>query len=331
LSGLLWAVWRARRGWWRAAFLAFVVVDLLPVGLEVLPRMNRSFFDEAPELAAELDVRREEYRIFHEVDWYGRSDVARNYFRRSERAYRVIRNGMFPMTPAQWGFSTVLERDYDRTALLPTVDFVSAMWQVRDAGQPRWREIFGSMSNVRYRARYRPYAEEVVRMGDDEASIRPVDFVEMDVVPRYYVADQIVRLRSPDEFATRLVREQFSDRVAFVEMEAFDPAGGRVVSVDETANRARIVVETEGRTLLVASVTRHRYWSATVDGEAVRLEPVNLAYQGVVLERGRHEVEMIYRNPLVAPLGVFSLVAFAACLAAMVVRPGREGSRTMSQ
>jgi hypothetical protein len=330
LSGLLWTAWEAGRRRWRVLFLLFLLVDLVPVGLGVLPRIDRAFFDEPPPIAAELDADAGEFRIFHEVDWYGRSDMARSYFRRSERAYRVIRNGMFPMTPAQWGFETVLERDYDKTALLPTIDFVDAMWQVRDAGQSRWRDIFGAMSNVRYRAKYRPWAAEQARSAGDAHGIRPVDFVEMDPAPRYYLADEIVMLRGPNEFATRLVRERFSPRVAFVECDPFEPGAGRVITVEESANRARIVVEAEGRALLVASVTRHRYWSATVDGRPVRLEPVNVAYQGVVLEPGRREIVMEYRNPLVLPLGVFSLAVFVACLSASVLPLARPTSRTIT-
>lgn len=330
LSGLLVAVWHARRRAWRVLFLLFLLVDLVPVGLGVLPRIDRAFFEEPPPVAAELDAPPGEARIFHEVDWYGRSDAARSYFRRGERAYRVIRNGMYPMTPAQWGFETVLERDYDKTALLPTVDFVDAMWQVRDAGQPRWREIFGAMSNVRYRAKYRPWEAEQARSAGDPHGIRPVDFIETDPAPRYYLADQIVGLRRPGEFATRLARETFSARVAFVEIDPFDPGEGRVISVEETANRSTIVVEADRRALLVASVTRHKYWSATVDGRPARLEPVNVAYQGIVLEPGRHEVVMSYRNPLVRPIGTFSLAVLAACLLALVLPRARASSRTIT-
>ena len=48
----------------------------------------------------------------------------------------------------------VLERDYDRTVLLPTVDLARAMWEVRDAGQKQWAVIFMEMSNAGFRSRY---------------------------------------------------------------------------------------------------------------------------------------------------------------------------------
>ena len=79
-----------------------------------------------------------------------------------------------------------------------------------------------------------------------------------------------------------------------------------------------------------ASVTRHRYWSATVDGNPARLAPVNIAYQGVVLEKGRHEVVMKYRNPLVPPLALLSLFTLASCLVAAAIPRRRSVSRTIT-
>jgi hypothetical protein len=329
LCGILLVAFRVRGRVWGLLLVCFVTADLVPVGVGVLPRIDRSFFDEPP-IGAELDPARGEYRIFHEVDWYGGGKVAKRYFATGDRAYQVIRNGMYPMTPATWGFRLALDRDYDKTALLPTVDFVGAMWQVRDAGQERWREIFAAMSNVRYRSRYRPFDEEMDRIGDETAAIRPVEFVEFDPSPRYYFADQIVRLRSREEFASRLALETFSPRVAFVESESFDPGTGVVLSVEETANSARLVVESDGPALLVASVTRHRYWSATVDGAIVGLEPVNVAYQGVRVGPGRHEVVMAYRNPKIVPLLVFSLLVLSGSLGVIVASLLRSRSRTIS-
>jgi len=324
VAGLVVLATKARRAWWYAFFLLLVTADLVPVGRGVLPRIDRSFFDE-PAIASELDSDRTNYRIFHEVDWYGRSELARKYFATGDRAYQVIRNGMYPMTPALWGFQTVLERDYDKTALLPTIDLVDAMWQVRDAGQKRWREIFGEMSNARYRSKYRPF-DDAIEKG--EGAIRPVDFVELKFAPRYYFADEVVRLAAPGEFATRLVKDRFSPRVAFVDSEAFVPGRGEVLSVRETANTAHLSVAADAPALLVASVTRHRYWSATVDGVPATIEPVNIAYQGIRVGPGRHEIIMTYRNPKVFQLGVISLLVLAGCVVAMVVPSPR--SRTIT-
>jgi hypothetical protein len=57
---------------------------------------------------------------------------------------------------------------------------------------------------------------------------------------------------------------------------------------------------------------------------------VNVAYQGLVLDAGRHEIVMRYRNPLVLPLGAISLVTLAGCLVAAALPRLRLRSRAIA-
>ena len=88
--------------------------------------MPRRFFDPPP-IAAALPKNRADYRIFHEADWYGQEEIARKFFSTGSSVYWVVRNGLFPMTPAGSNVRTVLERDYDKTALLPTIDLIDSV------------------------------------------------------------------------------------------------------------------------------------------------------------------------------------------------------------
>jgi uncharacterized membrane protein YfhO len=66
---------------------------------------------------------------------------------------------------------------------------------------------------------------------------------------------------------------------------------------------------------LVASVTGHRCWSATIDGQPAPLIATNLAYQGLVVPAGTHTIAMRYRNPLIpigAAISLLTLIASAA-------------------
>src|SRR5207247_6281071 len=98
------------------------------------PRMPRRFFDPPP-VAKTLPANRSDYRVFHEVDWYGNEKPAQQYFSTGDAVYWIVRNGLFPMTPAGSRVRTVLERDYDKTALLPTVDLTDSVWDVKRSGQ----------------------------------------------------------------------------------------------------------------------------------------------------------------------------------------------------
>ena len=118
--------------------------------------------------------------------------------------------------------------------------------------------------------------------------------------PRYYFADQMVTIGDRHDFVGALRTRRFSRQVAFVHQRAFAPAPGLVRSWRESANRARIDVEARGVAFLVMSVTPHKNWRITIDGQEAQAVIANIGYQGVIVPPGRHVVEMRYRDPLVA-------------------------------
>ncbi len=315
--------WHASRAW-AVAVVVLLVADLAPVGFDASPRIDPGLFTRPP-VAATLDGDRQDSRIFHEADWYGSSKTARKYFSTGDAVYWIVRNGLFPMTPAGWGFETVLERDYDRTALLPTVDLVAAMWRVRDAGQKRWAQIFMQMSNAHYRSEYRSFEAEKKRVNGHFKEARPVRFVRETSAPRFYFADQIVPIDGPDQFVQKLTREQFPARVAFVgrPLPSVAPGRGSVKVVEESPARIRLQARSEGSapSLLVVSITPHRFWKAWVDDQPVRLLTVNLGYQGLVVPPGTHRIRMVYRNPIV-DFCLFLTLLSMMFLAVLVIRRG---------
>ncbi len=281
---------------WAWGVTGLLIIDLVPVGFDASPRIQRSFY-ATPEIVEDLPAR-SDYRVFHEVDWYGRSDTARTWFSTGRGVYWVVRNGLYPMTSANHGIRTVLERDYDRTALLPTVDLARAMWEVRDAGQKQWAAIFMEMSNAGFRSRYRDRDRELQRVEGDFRHVRPIDFTEVPLVPRYYLAERLVEIDGKSDFVDKLVEQVPEPRTAFVAFEPFDPANGSVSVVSEKSSTIELDVAAEGRSFLVLSVTPHRYWRAEVDGREAELRTVNIGYQGLELEAGEHRVVMRYRNPV---------------------------------
>jgi len=336
LLALLWLVRRrAPTRAWVVAAAVFALTDLLTVTYEILPRMPRNFFNPPPVVKT-LRADRARYRVFHEVDWYGDQQVAREWFSTGHAVYWIVRNGLFPMTTATWGYSTVLERDYDKTLLLPTVDLVESLWKVKGSGRKDWREIFSAMSNAEYRSEYRLIAGEKKRVGGRMKDAQPVNFVPMEVSPRYYFADHLETIRDKADFVEKLTSRSWSRRTGFVQGPAFSPARGTVVSAREGANSATIDVRSEAKSFLIASVTPHKYWRATIDGEPAALQVVNLGYQGIIVPPGRHTIRMRYRNELVLWSLAISILATAGGLLTLVRlgrsrRPGIKHSVTLSE
>jgi len=310
---LVWlAMMRNRRAWMLACGI-FVVADLAWTLEELNPRMPRRFF-EPPPASAQFTANHRDFRVFHECDWYGSEDPARLYFSTGDAVYWVVRNGLFPMTPAGSGLQTVIERDYDKTALLPTIDFTDAVWNVKRSGRADWYVPFMAMSNAWYRGVYRPFNSEKQKVRGDFKKSDPVQFIETLHYPRYYFADQLVPIATNAEFSEKLSNGNYTAQAAFVMQPPFVPARGVVRSVQETANTAKLDVESFGQGFLVMSVTNHKYWTIRVDGAHVPQIPVNIAYQGIVVTPGKHVVTMEYRNPLVLIGLLISGIASGALL-----------------
>jgi hypothetical protein len=313
---------RKYRRWWMAVAALFVVIDLAVVTEELNPRMPRRFFD-SPPAASMLPANKADYRLFHEADWYGTEEIARQYFSTGDAVYWVVRNGLFPMTPAGSKIRTVLERDYDKTALLPTVDLTDSIWDVKRNGRPDWAEIFMSMSNAWFRAEYRPFEPEKKRVKGNFKEAIAVKMVEGPHYARYYFADQLVTIRDRADFVSRLSRSSYSRKAGFVTIPAFSPASGRVLGIRESANAATIDVEANGEAFLIISVTPHKYWRATIDGKPAPLRVVNIGYQGLTLSPGKHRIEMRYWNDL-ARIGMLLSILTLGVLTVLAIRRPRR-------
>jgi hypothetical protein len=309
---------------WMVAAGAIIAADLIYVTAELNPRMPRQFFDPPP-LASKLPPNRADFRLFHEVDWYGNEDIARKFFSTGNAVYWVVRNGLFPMTPAGSKVRTVIERDYDKTALLPTVDFTECVWDVKRNGRGDWWQPFMAMSNAWYRASYRNFDEEKKRTKGDFKKSEPIQFLPSEHWPRYYFSDLLITIHTRHDMVNVLTNQSVSPRAAFIKAAGFVPANGVVRSVVETANRATIDVEASGRAFLVMSVTPHKYWRITMDGRKVPAIVTNIGYQGVVVPAGRHRIAMVYRNDLVVR-GLWTSGVSVALLLGLVIFDRRRVS-----
>ena len=319
LCVLLMSLRTLRRPVWLAAAAIFVCADIGLVVHELNPRMPAAFFTRRAPVNDELPANRSDYRVFHEADWYGQEEPARKYFSTGSAVYWIVRNGLYPMTPAGAGVQTVLERDYDKTALLPTVDLVDCVWDLKRSGRTDWHRPFMAMSNAWYRASYRPFDAERKRVRGNMKVARPIRFLETNHYPRYYFADQIVAIRDRHDFVKKLKDGTYSDRVAFMtQPPGYVPGNGVVRSWRETSNTARIDVTADSRAYLVMSVTPHKYWKVAIDGRPVTPRITNIGYQGIEVPAGAHVVTMHYSNPLVLRGSAISLTT-AAILGALAL------------
>jgi hypothetical protein len=328
---------RARSGWIVAALFAtlfalllrnlpkvrrrtFVILTtvflLLDLGLlfpELVPRVPSTFLSEPPLLAQQLPADRDDWRLIHAIEWQNRDPEFRP-FAVGPDLYWIRRNALRPMMPARWGIRTVMEVDYDETALQATTEFVElAYWLAH--GRKDWPVLIAPMANGRFLGSYDDPERALARVKNDRRAVQPVRITPLGNHPRYSFAERVVPVRSMDELAGHLASAKSTVGIAYVHNapRALPTARGVVRRVRETANTARIEVECAGPAFLMMSVTPHKYWTLTVNGVAAEAWRVNAGFQGVVLPAGgRHVVEMRYHNPLVLAGAAISLATILA-------------------
>ncbi|MGZ8868188.1 MAG: hypothetical protein ACXW2P_07570 [Thermoanaerobaculia bacterium] len=308
---LLYAMRRWRSSLWPALLVVITLLDVAHLRT-INPTIGRDYFDPPP-VTKQLSPDKDNYRIFHYAEWDWASAVpnADAYFYHPTGRWWALRSSLMTRNGAWWDHRYALDRDYDQTLLKTSERLTYAMLEMYRTSPPGWEEQMMAMSNAWYFGRFRPAAEEITRTNGNWEAIMPVDlFPAKERYPRFYFADQIVPINDVDDFVAKILAGRSSRRAAFVQWPPFAPAKGTVRSATETLRTMRIEAEAEGRSLLMISVTPHKYWRARVDGQAVEPRVVNIAYQAIELLAGRHVVEMEYWNPLVVPSLVFSLLAF---------------------
>lgn len=312
LAGLIFFMTRVRSRVALTLATIFVVADLGMFVSEIAPREPREFFTEPPPTIQDLAPNRDEYRIFQISEWTPKARHRIPYAGRRPHAFVLHRNALGGVTATAYGLRGVMEIDFDLTSLAVTDDFERAAWGLQEKMPQYWLGYVAAMSNIRYISVFQPFAAEVQRARGDLRLMRPIRFIEGHPSPRYYFAPEVVTARSRTEFVNKVASDRYSKQAAFIEGPAFVPASGRVFRWSETSNSAHIEVESTGHSFLVMSVTPHKYWTVTIDGEVVPSITTNRGYQGVSVPAGRHVVAMHYRNPLVAAGAGISTITILA-------------------
>lgn len=303
-----------------ALLLLILLADLAPLGNQINPRIPRSYFDEKPPLARQLDL--EGSRLAHVASMQTKAPEMPAYFQGSN-AYWVIRNGLWPATPALEGIPTCFELDIDETQLLRTRAVLDVVDRLVERGVFDWIAVLGPMYGSGPVLVYRDPRTELRRVGDDWSRIQPVDVVPTPRYPRYFFASRMVDASDDAHLTEMLARQPWDPRTAFVRQGARPVGDGWVVTATESANRTEIEVEADAEGFLVLASTNHKYWQATIDGAPAGITETNIAFQGVTVPAGKHRVVLSYYNPMIAVGAIITFLSLVA-LGFVWMRGGRS-------
>lgn len=298
--------WTARRGVSRAWILVglfFVLLDLTTAGRDAAPRTTLRYFDPPAALA----VLPPHAAVFNRGDY---EDRARDFYDAAGlmRGWSS-RNYLRPYSVAGWGARVVLSRDYDLTALTPTHGLAGLAGDLARSGNPQWSEPLAVLAGADCIIDWNDPLDALRTSRGDIETAPAVRVTRLAAQPVAYFASRTVTLRSKGEAIDFMRANPRPYATAIVPRPYAQQAPARVLSLRETANTIDAEVEAQGDALLVISRTAHKYWTATLDGSEVPLEPANFAFQAVPVPRGRHHVALRYANPLVKAGGAVSAAA----------------------
>jgi hypothetical protein len=299
-----------------AIVMLIVIVD---VGIRVdrvMPRITADYYTPPPATLA-LAKEPQPVRIYSHADWQRRTEP-QPPLPFGIRSW-ILRNGLLPYGENIWGFEGLADFDPDKTKLVPTIEYDNLLDRVRRSRPDRMPLVL-AMGGATHVSTVIPMDPQVIADPRRFDQIAPVVFSRLRNAGRFYFARQLVAARNVEDVAQKILsNEPLPIDIAFT-ADAFSPAPGRVIRAQESANRVALDVEAAGRGFLVLAITPHRYWAATIDGKPAALVRANVGFQGLVVDGGRHHIELRYRNPVVIASAWISLLAFIATAGAALRR-----------
>jgi hypothetical protein len=311
---------RWRRGLAVALLIGFMMVDLVPRAGQVVRRDDRALV-EPPPILRQLPPPDRLGRMYNDAA-IDRVVFRRVAFRPDEQ-YWIRRNGLYPFYPALWRQATTLEYDVDDTLLLNTTVFNQLAMAARFRNDPNFPRLFLDFAGVDTLLAAVDERAELSRAVTPERAVA-ARVIRLPTVPRYWFASRVEPIRSPADVDARMRNGRVPRGTAFAPVALDRPGTGVVARARETATEAVVDVVSQGTGYLVASVTFHRYWHATIDGARAGIVPTNLCFQGVIVPPGRHQVRFTYRNPLVTIGAIVSLIALMGLVAFSALSRLRE-------
>ncbi|MCZ6832380.1 MAG: hypothetical protein O7F11_01405 [Acidobacteria bacterium] len=315
LGACLWMAGRKGTRHLAGACAAGVVaLDLLVAGVGINPAAEREILEEVPAAAAHIRAREgagATPRLLRlaEPQVPGESippGVEVAWSRRS-LAYRI---------PEEFGLALSLQSDVDRSA--PLGNFFLRMAYEKEAGAAR--ERVADRAAAAWEVSFADGPASVPAAADWAAAVfprapvlvlsrRPAAAPRLAVVPRATYLGDLQTRGVMSDLLEKLADPSLDPRVdVFITAPTGAsvvgnwPAGeGDVTIRSDTPVGLLLDVELPGPGLLVVRDTFTAGWQLEVNGNPRQIVRTDLAWRGVVLTKGRHQVHFIYRQPGLLP------------------------------
>lgn len=305
---------KMKEAWFRAFLILMIGVDLVASGSQVMPVMNRSYYDDPPALLAQIKNSGEPTRIY------------------TGKIENPLFKG-FPNEPGiPSGYLAAKEHLYPYWGMMHGVGYVNGIsgLGLELADHKLWEDLFLRSSRDR-RLRILERSNVTHWIDGDTPTVfaegRPVIGPErLKVLPHALPRAFLVsRVRDPgsghvlntyyDEAFDPLKEVLLSEPVEFEASKGFE---GRVDAVTYSPNHVTVKTSQEGNGFLVLLDSYFPGWTVTVDGQERPILQANHYYRAVQLGPGEHTLEFDYfpegfKEGLIAS-GVTLVLGLAGCV-----------------
>jgi hypothetical protein len=141
--------------------------------------------------------------------------------------------------------------------------------------------------------------------------------------PHAFFPTRVEAVRDTAEALRRTLENSSPEELAIVEVggegESLPSAGaGEATILSYEPDEITLSVTAEQAGLLAVSEIYHPYWRAYVDGIETRIWRTNVAFRGVEVPAGEHEVRFSYRSPALRAGALLSLVSLFVALGLLI-------------
>ncbi len=325
--GVLTLVWR-EKPWWRAAVVAFILLDLLLFGWPLVPTVDRSLYQGSTKAAAFL-AEADAARVYWPADPAHRN---REYDAENRVKFGYLRFGDFG--PRDVGYWQGM-----REAVLPNVGMLDGVASANNFDPLLVGRYVDLLSVARTSHLLRVMGVTHVMSDQPWPDAEPIYTTDSatlyrlsDALGRAWIVpnatqvlfDKVPTVFSDPEFdptfAVLLEQKSLSD----LHLPVSPFADWQILSLHDGPNRVTIRAALDAPGYLVLADTWYPGWRATVDGEPAELLRANYGFRAVWLEAGEHTVEMVYRPTSVLAGGALSLASVVGIVIGLVLTRKRE-------
>jgi len=159
-------------------------------------------------------------------------------------------------------------------------------------------------------------------------------YENLDVLPRAFLVYNWVYRPTVGSALETMAEPRFDPREADVVLgegsDRLATQGHGSATIKEYApERVRISSQSDSEGLLVLTDAYYPGWKATLDGEEVPIEQVDILFRGFIIPPGEHEIELVYSprlfemGKIVSLLGIFFLTISVVCV--FIIRRKKDG------